>query len=325
MAGTVTVRTRSLVWFALGIVTSLVATAVWMSAWSADAAPGDSDTTVVPITSCRLTDTRPASKVGPRGAPLGPKETYTVQVQDASTKCVGAVPTSATGLLLNVTAVQMTQPTFLSIWDQGPFPGTSSLNPVPGPPVPNAVTTKLADDDTFRIYNAAGTTHVIIDIVGYLTPISLQELAATAGTPGPKGDAGDQGDRGFSAWDTIPSGVSVTGNFSRLFYGEANRTYGFSVPLPGVAPTALTADTTNFAPDGRNETADDDAACTGSVDAPTAPPGKVCMYGYGTLNWARVEGLVLFHEADRAFWVTGSMDGTSGRAELYFTWAYTAP
>ena len=78
--GVITVRTRSLVWFVLGAATLLVAAAVWMSAWSADAAPGDSDTTVVPVTSCRLTDTRPNSQVGPRNTPLGAEETYLVEV-----------------------------------------------------------------------------------------------------------------------------------------------------------------------------------------------------------------------------------------------------
>lgn len=171
-----TVRVRSVVMFA-GALLAVVVAAVVMWAMRVDAAPGESDTTFVPITACRLVDTRPGSnQVGPRNTPLAATETYTVNVRDVSTRCAGQVPSSATGLILNVTAAQTSTATFLTIWDQGPWPGTSSLNPVPGPPTPNAVTTKLSPADSFEIYNDAGTTHVIIDIAGYYTDASLDEL-----------------------------------------------------------------------------------------------------------------------------------------------------
>lgn len=164
--------------FVGAVLAGVLATLVVMWATRADAAPGDSDTTFVPITACRLVDTRPASQVGPRNAPLGAADTYTVDVQHPSTECAGEVPAAATGLSLNVTAAQTTQQTFLTIWDQGPWPGTSSLNPVPGPPAPNAVITKLSTDDTLEIYNDAGATHVLVDITGYYTDASLDELTA---------------------------------------------------------------------------------------------------------------------------------------------------
>ncbi len=173
---TVTVRFRSLIWFATGALLALLVGWLVMSAWHVEAAPGDVDTTTVPITACRLVDTRPASQVGPRNTPLGPEQTSTVDVQDASTECAGKVPTTASGLVLNVTAAQASQRTFLTVWDSGPWPGTSSMNPVPGPPVPNAVTTRLSTSDTFEIYNNTGTTHLIVDVVAYLTPSSLTEL-----------------------------------------------------------------------------------------------------------------------------------------------------
>ena len=52
------------------------------------------------------------------------------------------VPATATGLVLNVTAVGATLPTFLTVYPAGAErPNASSLNPSPGqPPVPNAVT-----------------------------------------------------------------------------------------------------------------------------------------------------------------------------------------
>ncbi|NND74495.1 MAG: hypothetical protein HKN44_05765 [Ilumatobacter sp.] len=172
----VTIKLRSLMWCATAVSAGAVGMWMFLSAWSAEAAPGDLDTTVVPITSCRLADTRPASQIGPRGAALGADETYVIDVQDSSTECAGRIPVEATGVVLNVTADQTTQLTFLTVWDSGPWPGTSSMNPTAGPPVPNAVTTKLDSDQRFRIYNAYGSTHVVIDIVAYLTPDSLREL-----------------------------------------------------------------------------------------------------------------------------------------------------
>ncbi len=172
----ITLRLSSLIWFVTGAAVALIVGWVVMSAWRVEAAPGDTDTTVVPITACRLVDTRPATQVGPRDTALGAEQNFTVDVDNASTECAGKVPAAASGLVLNVTAAQTSQRTFLTVWDSGPWPGTSSMNPVPGPPVPNAVTTKLSASNTFEVYNNAGSTHLIIDVVAYLTPSSLTEL-----------------------------------------------------------------------------------------------------------------------------------------------------
>jgi hypothetical protein len=54
-----TVRVRTVAWFATAIVLSILATLLVTQAWTADAAPGDTDSTFVPVTPCRLFDTRP--------------------------------------------------------------------------------------------------------------------------------------------------------------------------------------------------------------------------------------------------------------------------
>jgi hypothetical protein len=122
----------------------------------------------VPITPCRLMDTRPAFQVGSRGTPLGPGETYSV----AGTGTVGqcTIPAGATGLQLNVTAVNASLLTYLTLWPAGQTrPTASSLNPAPGqPPTPNAVTASLGGGQ-FSIYNLQGTVDVIADVVGYYT------------------------------------------------------------------------------------------------------------------------------------------------------------
>jgi len=128
-------------------------------------------TAFVPITPCRIVDTRPApDTVGPRTAPLGPAEVYTVTARGTNGACTG-IPTSATGLQLNVTAISATAGTFLTVWPAGAArPTTSNLNPQPGqPPTPNAVTTGLSSSGRFSIFNAVGFVNVIVDVVGYFT------------------------------------------------------------------------------------------------------------------------------------------------------------
>lgn len=125
----------------------------------------------VPITACRLADTRPApDNVGPRSTPIGAGETLTIAAHGNNGNCTG-IPTSATGLSLNVTAIGATNGTFLTIWANGAArPSASSLNPQPGaPPIPNAVTTGLSAGGQFDIFNGFGSVNVIVDVVGYYT------------------------------------------------------------------------------------------------------------------------------------------------------------
>ncbi len=128
----------------------------------------------VPITPCRLVDTRPApDNVGPRSTPIGAAEILAISAHGSNGNCTAAsaIPTSATGLELNVTAIGATSGTFLTIWAQGaPQPTASNLNPQPGaPPIPNSVTTGLSGSGQFNIFNGVGSVNVIVDVVGYYT------------------------------------------------------------------------------------------------------------------------------------------------------------
>jgi len=124
--------------------------------------------TWVSITPCRVIDTRPAFNVGPKASPLGPGETHSVSAHGDNGDCTG-IPADAVALSMNVTAVDATAPTFLTIWATGESqPTTSSLNPAPGqPPTPNAVTTNLSGSGEFDIFNLDGNVHVLADINGY--------------------------------------------------------------------------------------------------------------------------------------------------------------
>jgi len=172
------------------------------------------------------------------------------------------------------------------------------------------VTVGLSATGALNVFNNAGSVDVIIDIVGYYQ-------AAAAGP----------GARGLSAWDTIPSGQTVTGNFGVTEgFGQASGV-NYSVSLPAVAPVAISAANVNFAPDAFAETIDDDPTCTGTAANPTAPPGKVCLYRYGGdfAGGTGFEGFSANNLGDRAFYVAWTSAGGTTTASLFLTWAYTAP
>lgn len=101
----------------------------------------------------RVLDTRQG------GAPLQPGGTRTVSV---------GLP-GATAVVVTVTGVDATEAGYLTLHaSDAPRPGTSNLNLRPGVAVPNLVVVHPAADGTIRVYNAAGSTHVIIDVVARL-------------------------------------------------------------------------------------------------------------------------------------------------------------
>ena len=104
--------------------------------------------------------------MGPRSAPLGPNETYDLSGWGAVGDCT--LPSDTAGLALNVTPVDPTAPTFLTLFPSGvPVPLASNLNPTPGqPPTPNAVNVDLNAAGVFSVFNLAGNVHVAIDVVG---------------------------------------------------------------------------------------------------------------------------------------------------------------
>lgn len=159
-------RTR---WAAVGAAVAITLGAGGIGYAGATVTSGER-TVFVPITPCRIMDTRPNFQVGPRATPLGSNETYSVTGVGASgTECAGDLPADALGLVLNVTALGATLPTFITIYPTGETrPNTSSLNPSPGqPPTPNAVTTSLGTGNQFSVYNRHGNVHVLADVVGY--------------------------------------------------------------------------------------------------------------------------------------------------------------
>jgi hypothetical protein len=125
----------------------------------------------VPITPCRIMDTRPApDNVGIRTSPLGASDTHTIDVRGVNGNCT--IPTAALGLSMNITIANPTANSFLTVFPADVTrPLASNLNWVGGQAAtPNAVTTNISANGKISFFNLAGTVDVLADIVGYYAP-----------------------------------------------------------------------------------------------------------------------------------------------------------
>lgn len=112
-----------------------------------------------PITPRRIVDTR--SGTGYPSA-LGTGTTAAVTVPGT----IGSASTTA--LALNVTAVEPTSSTYLSVFTDGSTrPRISTLNPIAGRTVPNAVFVVFNGQRKFDVFNSRGTVTLLVDVAGY--------------------------------------------------------------------------------------------------------------------------------------------------------------
>jgi hypothetical protein len=287
-------RTR---WAAIGaaVAVSLGAGGLGWIAHAANTAPS----TFVGIAPCRLFDTRPApDNVGDRNTPLAAGEEFVRQVTGTNGNCT--IPANATAIAYNLT-VPTSISGFLTIFPaDAPRPNSSSINPVAGESVKaNGGVVGLSPAGAIKLYTLTGPTNAILDITGYYT---------AAG--------------GGSANGVIPSGQTVMGEIMYdTHQGATVNSDRISVSLPGVAPVALTNATVNFASGG----GDNDATCTGTTTAPTAPPGKVCIYLAAASGITFMSGSI-GNLPTRAFRIGFDPAGVDN-ADMFLvaSWAYTAP
>lgn len=156
---------------------------MWRSRWAAigaamaviagiggvGAAFATSNTPVtVSVTPCRLVDTRAGGgNVGPRSTPLGQGQSFSVRATGKSTNCT--IPVAATSVMMNVTVVNGTASSYLTVWPTGAArPTASNLNWRAGDgATPNFVSSAVGTAGQIDIYNFAGTVDVVVDVTGY--------------------------------------------------------------------------------------------------------------------------------------------------------------
>jgi len=135
--------------------------------WFSDGSnPAASGSRFVGVTPARILDTRTGT--GGFSHPVGPGATIAATVAG-----VGGVPAmtatvAPSAVVLNVTVTDTTGQSYLTVWPDGANqPTASDLNWVPGLTVPNLVVVKVGPNGKIDLYNPAGSTDVIIDVVGW--------------------------------------------------------------------------------------------------------------------------------------------------------------
>ena len=75
----------------------------------------------------------------------------------------------ATAAIVNVTSVDSSIQSFITVWPAGAaMPTASTLNPRVGVPVPNLAYLKLGAGGQLSLYNNSGFTDFIVDVFGYI-------------------------------------------------------------------------------------------------------------------------------------------------------------
>jgi hypothetical protein len=130
----------------------------------------------VPLTPTRICDSRtaqpgvPANQCNHNGASagtLGQQATIPVGV----TGSFSGVPANATAAVLNVTVTDTSASSFLTVFPHGVArPNSSDLNWAPGLDVPNLVIATLPANGSVDVFNAWGSTDVVVDVEGYYMP-----------------------------------------------------------------------------------------------------------------------------------------------------------
>lgn len=255
--------------------------------------------TFVGIAPCRLFDTRPApDNVGDRRTPLGAGEELTRQVTGTNGNCT--IPATATAIAYNLT-VPSSINGFLTLFPaDAPRPRSSSINPVAGESVKaNGGIVGLSATGAIKLFSLTGPVDAILDITGYYT----------SGSPLP---------------GVIPSGTTVTGqDIYDYVISQGDDIDTLYLDLGGIAPVPLTEASLRF-PSG--SVGQNDPTCTGTLEAPTAPPGKVCIYLVGQGFASLSAGAAPL--ANRGFlvrWRTRAVELTDLNVWLLVSWAYTAP
>ena len=189
-------------WAALGASLAVALAAGVVPTWSSLTASAGSagSSSYVPITPCRLLDTRPApDNVGSRSTPLGPLTTLTATAWGENGRCT--IPAGATGLSMNIAVVNATAASFLTVFPADRArPLAANLNWEGGQaPTPNAVTAALSSSGELSFYNLAGEVDLVVDVAGYYEPSGNGPAGPTGlqgptGPPGPFGPTGPAGE-----------------------------------------------------------------------------------------------------------------------------------
>lgn len=208
---------------------------------------------LVVVNPARLLDTR-------SGGTLGAGTQKTLKFRGASAAGT-SIPNdgSIVGALVNVTAVAPSANTFVSVLPDTPTgpPATSNLNVAAGRVQANLALVPVGADGNIHLYNSAGNTNLLVDVMGYLQTGAAESTragrvipltapyrvldtrqAAFGGVPlGP--DQAEDWSFGAFATSVNVGGVAV-GNQSALLGNLTNASIARQFPTVSVEPGFLT-------------------------------------------------------------------------------------
>ncbi len=133
----------------------------------------------VPITPFRILDTRPTSDIQRGSGALGAGAVRALQIIGVTGLPSGTdpIPSTASAVVLNVTAVQASASSLLTVYPTGTGrPNASNLNFTAGAVTPNLVTAVIGQSGSVNIYNAVGTVNVLADVEGYFEPQASSDV-----------------------------------------------------------------------------------------------------------------------------------------------------
>jgi alpha-tubulin suppressor-like RCC1 family protein len=237
-----------------------------------------------PLNPARLLDTRPGfstiDTLGRPGTPLGGAGQLDLPILGR-----GGVPTTGVdAVVLNVTATNVTAPSFITVHPAGsPRPTASNLNMVPGQTVPNLVVAKLGASGMVTVYNHNGSADVVADVAGYfaaggtfvaLTPQRIFETRS--GEFIPPGAV----NRGQTIGPDQAIDVEVTGRAGVPDFGVAAVVLNVTAIRPA-GPSYLTVWPTGTArPNASNLNVRGNEIVPNLVIAKVGAGGKVSIYNY---------------------------------------------
>ncbi|MBC6447568.1 hypothetical protein GPZ80_10335 [Actinokineospora sp. HBU206404] len=114
---------------------------------------------LAPLSPSRLLDTREVQPVGPRSS---------IEVPVLGR---GGVPAEGVAaVVLNLTGTESTASTYVTAHPSGePLPVASNLNLTPGRTSPNLAIVKVGSNGTVSLYNHSGSTHLVVDVFGWIS------------------------------------------------------------------------------------------------------------------------------------------------------------
>ena len=139
--------------------------------------PPGAPTGFVPMSPVRILDTR-GTTGGHKGA-LGAGETWSLPVRG-----IAGVPADAAAVVVNLTGAGATADTFITAWRSGErMPATSNVNVVAQAAVPNLAVIGVGANGAISLFNSAGATHAVADLVGYFREATTDTTALTSLVP----------------------------------------------------------------------------------------------------------------------------------------------